>query len=115
MAAIRRVRFWFVFLILLALTLLAAAAVLEMEFVMMLGFPDAATTEYDVAVSNAVWAFDRFTVAVVMWLLALSFWSRRRDVTRAFVVTVTVYGFAALVVIALDHYYAATLPGPWGG
>jgi NO-binding membrane sensor protein with MHYT domain len=103
---------WPTFLALLALALLAAAFMLEMDFVMMLGFPDGATTEYDVAMSNAVWAFDRFTVAVAIWLAALSFWSRRRNVIRAFLMTVAVY---AVAVVALDHYYAAALPGPWGG
>jgi hypothetical protein len=106
---------WPTFLALLALALLAAAFMLEMDFVMMLGFPDGATTEYDVAMSNAVWVFDRFTVAVAIWLAALSFWSQRRNVIRAFLMTVAVYAVAALALVALDHYYAATLPGPWGG
>jgi len=106
---------WPVFLAFLALALLVAAFMLEMDFVMMLGFPDGATTEYDVAMSNAVWAFDRFTVAVAIWIAALSFWSRRRSVIREFLLTAAVYAVAAVAVIVLDHYYAATLSGPWGG
>ena len=108
-------RMWPVFLAFLALALLVAAFMLEMDFVMMLGFPDGATTEYDVAMSNAVWTFDRFTVAVAIWIAALSFWSRRRSVIREFLLTAAVYAVAALAVIVLDHYYAATLSGPWGG
>jgi hypothetical protein len=108
-------RLWPVLIVFLAIVLLGTAFMLEMSFVMMLGFPDGATTAYDVAISHAIWVFDRFTVAVAVWLVALSFSSRRRDITRAFFATVAVYAVAVLVVVALDHYYATTLPGPWGG
>ena len=108
-------RLWPVLIVFLAIVLLGTAFMLEMSFVMMLGFPDGATTPYDVAVSHAIWAFDRFTVAVAVWLVVLGFWLRRRGITGAFFATVALYAAATLAVVALDHYYAATLPGPWGG
>jgi NO-binding membrane sensor protein with MHYT domain len=98
---------------LLGLALLATAGFLEMSYVDMLGFPDGATTEYDVAVARAVWVFDRFTVVVALWLVVLSFWSRRRHATRALLATVVIYAAAIALLQAVDRYYAATLPGPW--
>ena len=104
-----------IFPFVLGLALLPTAFFLEMSNVVMLGFPDGATTEYDVAAARTVWVFDRFTVVVALWLIGLSFWARRGNATRAFVATVAIYAVAIALLQALDRYYAATLPGPWGG
>jgi len=101
--------------VVLAMALLFTAWALEMIYVALLGFPDRATTEYDVAVSNSVWTFDRFTVAVAVWLVVLAFFTRRRGAMRAFAATVGAYAVTIGVMFALAQHYAATLPGPWGG
>jgi hypothetical protein len=49
------------------MALLFAAWDLEMSFVVFLGFPEGATTKYDVAVSNSVWTFHRLTVAIALF------------------------------------------------
>ena len=110
-------RLWPVLIVFLAIVLLGAAFMLEMSFVMMLGFPDGATTPYDVAVSHAIWACDRWTVAVAVWLVVL----RASGCGAAATPELSsprctcIWGGLSLAVVALDHYYAATLPGPWGG
>ena len=102
-------------LVLLALMLIVAAVRLEFDHVMWLGFPDGSTTPYDVAVANTYWTFNRFTLALAVWLVFLAWRARRHSVMRALLATAAFYAVAIFVVIALDRYFAATLPGPWGG
>ena len=104
-----------IYLFLVAIFVLVGMVQLEFNYDVMLGFPDHAITEYQAAVSRAVKIFDRLSLAVALWLIALGFWSRKKDVTRAFRVTAAIYALAIVTVLLLDLHYAATLPGPWGG
>lgn len=100
------------YLVVVAIFLLVGIGRLEMNYAF-LGFRG--ITEYDAAVVRAVNIFGLFSLAVLVWLIALGIWSRKTDITRAFLVTAAIYALAIVTVLLLHLHYAATLPGPWGG